>query len=105
MHLDPALPYIVGSLIIILLMGLLFKHLKQPHVVGYIIVGIILGPHVFNMIGDQTVIDRFGSMGVVFLLFYWYGGVTKTINFDLAYYRYWYQHTDTHQCCLRLVNR
>lgn len=70
MHLDPALPYIVGSLIIILLMGLLFKHLKQPHVVGYIIVGIILGPHVLNMIGDQTVIDRFGSMGVVFLLFF-----------------------------------
>ena len=70
MHLDPALPYIVGSLLVILLMGLLLHRLKQPHVVGYLIVGILLGPNVLNMINDQATIERIGAMGVVFLLFF-----------------------------------
>lgn len=70
MHLDPALPYVVGSLLAILIMGMILHHLKQPHVVGYLIAGILLGPHVFDMIGDQASIERIGAMGVVFLLFF-----------------------------------
>ena len=70
MHLDPALPTIVGALLAILLMGMLLHHLKQPHVVGYLITGIILGPHVVALISDQSLIERLGAMGVVFLLFF-----------------------------------
>lgn len=70
MHLDPALPTIVGALLAILLMGMLLHRLKQPHVVGYLITGIILGPHVVGLISDQSLIERLGAMGVVFLLFF-----------------------------------
>ena len=70
MHLDPALSVIVTSLLVILLMGTLLNRLKQPHVVGYLIVGIILGPHVTSLISDQALIERLGAMGVVFLLFF-----------------------------------
>ena len=70
MHLDPALSVIVGALLAILLMGTFLNRMKQPHVVGYLLVGIILGPHVIGLINDQTLIERLGAMGVVFLLFF-----------------------------------
>lgn len=70
MHLDPALPSIVGALLAILIMGMILHRLKQPHVVGYLITGIILGPHVIGLINEQSLIERLGAMGVVFLLFF-----------------------------------
>lgn len=70
MHLDPAFPNIVGILFTILLVGQLLNRMKQPYVVGYLITGIILGPHVVGLINDQAIVERFGAMGVVFLLFF-----------------------------------
>ena len=70
MHLDPALPYLVGALLAILLVGLLMHRFRQPHVVAYLITGIILGPHVIGLIEDQHLIERLGALGVVLLLFF-----------------------------------
>jgi len=70
MHLDPALSTLVGALLAILIMGIILNRMKQPHVVGYLITGVILGPHVFGLINDQSLIERLGAMGVVFLLFF-----------------------------------
>lgn len=70
MHLDPALSVIVGALLVILLMGTLLNRLRQPHVVGYLIVGIILGPHMIGLIHNQALIERMGALGVVLLLFF-----------------------------------
>ena len=70
MHLDPALPSIVSTLLTILLVGMGLHRMKLPHVVSYIFTGIILGPHVFGLIIDHPLIERLGAMGVVFLLFF-----------------------------------
>jgi CPA2 family monovalent cation:H+ antiporter-2 len=70
MHLDPALPPLVGALLAILLVGLVLHRFKQPHVVAYLLTGIILGPHVIGLIHDQHLIERLGAMGVMFLLFF-----------------------------------
>lgn len=70
MHLDPALPSLVAALFAILLVGIILHRFKQPHVVAYLLTGIILGPHVIGLIGDQNLIERLGAMGVVFLLFF-----------------------------------
>jgi len=70
MHLDPIFPTLVGALFVILLVGLFLQRLKQPHVVGYLLTGILLGPHVIGLITEQAVIERLGAMGVVFLLFF-----------------------------------
>lgn len=70
MHLDPVLPTLVGALLAILIMGMILHRMKQPHVVGYLITGILLGPHVLGLIKDQSLIERLGAMGVVFLLFF-----------------------------------
>jgi CPA2 family monovalent cation:H+ antiporter-2 len=51
--------------------SLLFKFLKQPVVLGYIIAGIVAGPYAFgdSWIGDIESVDTWGQVGVIFLLF------------------------------------
>jgi CPA2 family monovalent cation:H+ antiporter-2 len=53
------------------LISLLFKFLKQPVVLGYIIAGIVAGPYAFgdSWIGDVESVDTWGQVGVIFLLF------------------------------------
>lgn len=70
MHLDPAFPVIVGILFTIIVVGQFLHHIKQPYVVGYLITGIILGPHVTGLVSDHATVERFGAMGVLFLLFF-----------------------------------
>lgn len=50
---------------------LLFKYLKQPIVLGYIVAGFLTGPHFtfFPTVLDQETITIWGEIGVVFLLF------------------------------------
>ncbi|HEY5734675.1 MAG TPA: cation:proton antiporter, partial [Gammaproteobacteria bacterium] len=70
MHLDPALPPAVAALFVVLIVVILLTRLRQPHVVGYLLTGIILGPHVFGLITDQELVARLGNIGVVLLLFF-----------------------------------
>ncbi|WP_170827486.1 cation:proton antiporter [Roseivirga sp. 4D4] len=50
--------------------GFLLRLIKQPHVIIYIITGVILGPSVTNIAGDSSLIDQLGSLGLVLLLFF-----------------------------------
>lgn len=70
MHLDPVMPYLVGAILAILLLGLLLRKLNQPHVVGYLVAGVILGPHGVALVTDDVTLARFGAIGVVMLLFF-----------------------------------
>ena len=60
MHLDPMMPYAVGA---ILVLGLLLRSIKQPHVVGYLIAGIVLGPHGIALVQDEVTLGRLGAVG------------------------------------------
>lgn len=70
MHLDPIMLEIVSVVLIILLIGLLMRLLKQPHVVAYLVAGIVLGPSVLGVVDDQVTLERIGGIGVVVLLFF-----------------------------------
>lgn len=50
---------------------LLCHRLKQPMVLGYILAGIIIGPHTppFSLISDQTTVKTLAELGVIFLMF------------------------------------
>lgn len=50
--------------------GFLLRLIKQPHVIIYIITGIILGPSVTGWVGDSELISQLGSLGLVLLLFF-----------------------------------
>src|SRR3954469_18939987 len=49
----------------------LFHRLKQPVVLGYIIAGVIIGPHTppFPLIHDKATIDTLSELGVILLMF------------------------------------
>ena len=67
---DPILSYLVILSIGIILASLLFKLLKQPYVIAYILVGIIMGPYGIRMFTDEVLIANLGSFGLVLLLFF-----------------------------------
>ena len=49
----------------------LFKRLRQPVVLGYILAGFLVGPHFgyFPTVVDETNIDFWAELGIIFLLF------------------------------------
>ncbi len=69
------LPPLILDLALILgaagLMTLIFKKIKQPVVLGYIIAGLLVGPHfsIFPSISDLPNIQIWAEIGVIFLLF------------------------------------
>lgn len=69
------LPNLIQDLGIILMtaavVSLVFKRLKQPVVLGYLIAGFLLGPnfHFFPTVKDTASISIWAEIGVVFMLF------------------------------------
>ena len=53
------------------LVTVVFHRLKQPVVLGYILAGVIIGPHTppFPLIEDEQTIHTLAELGVVFLMF------------------------------------
>lgn len=51
--------------------SLLFKFLKQPVVLGYILAGMLVGPYLLGqtLINDTESVETWGQVGVIFLLF------------------------------------
>lgn len=70
MHIDPILPLVVGLVFIILMMGLFFKWIHQPEIIGYLIAGVIIGPNGIAFITETDTINHLGSLGVTLLLFF-----------------------------------
>jgi CPA2 family monovalent cation:H+ antiporter-2 len=69
------LPHLITDLALILgaaaVITLVFKWLKQPLVLGYIIAGFLVGPH-FNLtptVVDKENVETLAEIGVIFLLF------------------------------------
>lgn len=69
------LPYLVKDLALILIVAgvvtIVFKKLKQPLVLGYIVAGFLVSPHMpYTMsVVDKADIGTWGDIGVMFLLF------------------------------------
>lgn len=53
-----------------LALGFILKLFHQPHVIAYLIVGIVIGPWGLSLITGTDTIARLGAAGVVFLLFF-----------------------------------
>ena len=52
------------------IVSLLFKLLKQPVVLGYIVAGILVGPHLFGeKLVEMENVETWGNIGVLFVLF------------------------------------
>lgn len=61
-----------GTLIIlssVLLVNLSFRYLKMPVILGYLVVGVLIGPDVIGWINDKETIAPLAEFGVVLLMF------------------------------------
>ncbi|RDI37573.1 Iron transporter MagA (plasmid) [Aquicella lusitana] len=67
---DPLISAFVLIVLAVFILGLILKELKQPHIIGYIIAGFILGPHVLGIIKQPSLLAHMGNMGVILLLFF-----------------------------------
>lgn len=69
------LPKLIEDLALILIAGavttIIFKKIKQPLVLGYIIAGFLVGPHfsLIPSIADESSVETWAEIGVIFLLF------------------------------------
>lgn len=70
-----SLPPLISDLALILIVAglvtVLFKRLKQPLVLGYIVAGFLAGSHMpyLPTVKDQSSIETWSSIGVIFLMF------------------------------------
>ena len=71
LHLPPLIADLALILIAAAFTTLIFKKLKQPLVLGYIVAGLLVGPHVSLLpsVSDEANIKVWSEIGVIFLLF------------------------------------
>ncbi len=56
--------------IVIILVGGILKAFKQPYIIAYILVGVLVGDHGFKLITDKDIIQPIGEFGLILLLFF-----------------------------------
>src|SRR5882672_8486456 len=71
MHEESFLHDLAVVMIVAGLVTVLFHRLKQPVVLGYIIAGVIIGPHTppFPLIHNEETIKTLSELGVILLMF------------------------------------
>jgi CPA2 family monovalent cation:H+ antiporter-2 len=67
---DTLIPIYTLIIFSILIIGLIFKTVRIPYVISYLIVGILLGPYVFGLVTDTILVEQFETVGLIFLLFF-----------------------------------
>lgn len=65
----PILQDIVIILGLSIFIILLFQKLKVPSLLGFLLAGIIAGPHAFNLISSSHEVELLSEIGIIFLLF------------------------------------
>jgi CPA2 family monovalent cation:H+ antiporter-2 len=65
---DPLVALISILAILAILVSSLLKKIKQPFIIGYILIGIILGK--MDLITDGETIHRLGELGIILLMFF-----------------------------------
>lgn len=70
MHLDPIISTLTGTILAILVLGMLLNRLKIPYVLAYLLAGYVIGPFGFNLIQDSQTLHLMESIGVLLLLFF-----------------------------------
>ncbi|MEM7728755.1 MAG: cation:proton antiporter [Pseudomonadota bacterium] len=70
MSIDPFLGPTALALAVIFGTGLLLNLFRQPHVIAYVVAGVVLGQSGLGLIADGEPVERLGALGVTLLLFF-----------------------------------
>jgi CPA2 family monovalent cation:H+ antiporter-2 len=69
MHAPGFLPPLVLVFLVALLAAWALHRIKQPPLVGFLLAGAMLGPHVLGLVRDQGAVEALAEVGAVLLLF------------------------------------
>ncbi|WP_111707257.1 cation:proton antiporter domain-containing protein [Lutibacter citreus] len=69
-QLDPTVTFVSILAILIIIFGLILKRFKQPYIIGYIMIGALIGEHGIGLIKDSDSIHHLGEIGIILLLFF-----------------------------------
>jgi CPA2 family monovalent cation:H+ antiporter-2 len=60
--------FVILSMVIIVV-GFVLQVFKQPSIVTYLIVGVLVGPYGFKLVTDEILITNLGSRGLFYYCF------------------------------------
>ena len=63
------LPIILLLLAASVLSVILFRRINMPPIIGYLLVGTLIGPHAFNLVEGFSGVQYLAEFGIVFLMF------------------------------------
>ncbi|MBY4628876.1 YbaL family putative K(+) efflux transporter [Rhizobium croatiense] len=68
-HDTPLISTIVGGLVLAFIFGALAHQLRMPPLVGYLVAGVLVGPHTPGYVADQNLAPELAEIGVILLMF------------------------------------
>lgn len=60
---------IVGGLVLAFIFGTIANRFRLPPLVGYLVAGVLVGPHTPGFVADQTLAPQLAELGVILLMF------------------------------------
>src|SRR5690606_21942243 len=68
-HADSLILTLVGGFVLAFLFGMIANRLKLSPLVGYLVAGIIVGPHTAGFVADTELAPQLAEVGVILLMF------------------------------------
>lgn len=68
-HDTPLIATIVGGIGLAFIFGTIASRLRIPPLVGYLVAGVLVGPHTPGFVADQSLAPELAEMGVILLMF------------------------------------
>ncbi len=68
-HDTPLIATIVAGLVLAFVFGAIANRLKIPPLVGYLLAGVLVGPHTPGFVADQNLAPELAEIGVILLMF------------------------------------
>ena len=68
-HGDNLIATLAAALVLAFVLGALANRLRLPPLVGYLVAGVLVGPHTPGFVADQRLVPQLAEIGVVLLMF------------------------------------
>lgn len=68
-HDTPLISTIVAGLVLAFIFGAIANRLRMPPLVGYLVAGVLVGPHTPGFVADQSLAPELAELGVILLMF------------------------------------
>jgi len=68
-HADSLILTLVGGFVLAFVFGMIANRMKLSPLVGYLVAGIIVGPHTAGFVADQELAPQLAEIGVILLMF------------------------------------